>query len=98
MADCRSFWEALFDGRIVPERWVAEMVRPRSDVPDEGKRYGLGFWLHASSDCRDAGGLRRGVSFRSMYDPVSGASATVIANTSQGAWPYYELLEERLAT
>jgi hypothetical protein len=35
----------LFTGRIVPARWVAEMVRPRSDVPAESKRYGLGFWL-----------------------------------------------------
>ena len=97
-ADLRTFWEALFDWRIVPERWVAEMVRPRSDVPDEGKRYGLGFWLHASSAVVMMEGYDAGVSFRSMYDPVSGASATVIANTSQGAWPYYELLEERLAT
>jgi hypothetical protein len=98
VADCRSFWEAPFDGRIVPERWVGEMVRPRSDVPDEGKRYGLGFWLHASSAVVMMEGYDAGVSFRSMYDPVSGDSATVIANTSQGAWPYYELLEDRLAT
>ncbi len=98
VADCRSFWQALFDGRIVPERWVAEMVRPRSDVPDEGKRYGLGFWLHASSAVVMMEGYDAGVSFRSMHDPVSGVSTTVIANTSQGAWPYYELLEERLAT
>ena len=26
---------------------VAEMVTPRSDVPEERKRYGLGFWLRA---------------------------------------------------
>ncbi len=98
VADCRSFWDALFDGRIVPERWVGEMVRPRSDVPSEGKRYGLGFWLHPSSDVVMLEGYDAGVSFRSMYDPLSRASATVIANTSQGAWPFYEPLEERLAT
>jgi CubicO group peptidase (beta-lactamase class C family) len=97
VADCRSFWEALFDGRIVPERWVAEMVRPRSDVPDEGKRYGLGFWLHASSAVVMMEGYDAGVSFRSMHDPISGVSTTVIANTSQGAWPYYEFLEGYLA-
>jgi CubicO group peptidase (beta-lactamase class C family) len=97
-ADLRSFWDALFDGRIVSERWVAEMVRPRSDVPEEGKRYGLGFWLHASSDVVMLEGYDAGVSFRSMHDPVSRVSTTVLANTSQGAWPFYELLEERLAT
>ena len=97
-ADLRSFWDALFAGRIVPERWVAEMVRSRSDVPDEEKRYGLGFWLHASSDVVMVEGYDAGVSFRSMVDPVAGTSATVIANTSEGAWPFVELLEERLAT
>jgi CubicO group peptidase (beta-lactamase class C family) len=97
-ADLRSFWLALFAGRIVPERWVAEMVRARSDVPDEEKRYGLGFWLHASSDVVMLEGYDAGVSFRSMHDPVSGAGATVIANTSEGAWPFVELLEEWLAT
>jgi len=88
----------VFAGQVLPERRVAEMVRPRSDVPDEEKRYGLGFWLHESSDVVMLEGYDAGVSFRTMYDPVSGAGATVIANTSEGAWPFVELLEERLAT
>jgi len=96
--DLRVFWVALFAGQIVPERWVAEMVRPRSDVPEEEKRYGLGFWLHASSDVVMLEGYDAGVSFRTMHDPVSGAGATVIANTSEGAWPFVELLEQQLAT
>jgi CubicO group peptidase (beta-lactamase class C family) len=97
-ADVRSFWDALFGGRIVPERWVEEMVRPRSDVPSEKKRYGLGFWLHASSQVVMVEGYDAGVSFRSMHDPVSGASATVVANTSNGAWPLVGVLEEYLAS
>ena len=32
-ATCTAFWEALFAGRIVGLDSVAEMVRPRSDVP-----------------------------------------------------------------
>ena len=36
---------ALFAGRIVSTEWVAEMVRPRSDVPSKSMQYGLGFWL-----------------------------------------------------
>ena len=31
-ADISSLWRALFAGRIVSPDWVAEMVRPRSDV------------------------------------------------------------------
>ena len=58
-ADFSAFWQALFAGRIVSAGWVAEMVRPRSDVPEESMRYGLGFWLHAVERRGDAGGLRR---------------------------------------
>ncbi|HEY6312438.1 MAG TPA: class I SAM-dependent methyltransferase [Streptosporangiaceae bacterium] len=29
-ADISALWQSLFTGRIVPARWVAEMVRPRS--------------------------------------------------------------------
>jgi CubicO group peptidase (beta-lactamase class C family) len=97
-ADLRTFWLALFEGRIVPARWVAEMVRPHSDVPDEGKRYGLGFWLHASSDAVMLEGYDAGVSFRSMHDPTSAITWTVISNTSEGAWPVVELFEDRLPT
>jgi len=97
-ADLRSFWDAVFAGQIVPERWVAEMVRPRSEVPEEEKRYGLGFWLHGSSEVVMLEGYDAGVSFRSMHDPVSRTTATVIANTTDGAWPFVKLLEERLAT
>ncbi len=95
-ADLSSLWGALFAGRIVPEHRVAEMVRPRSEVPEEEKRYGLGFWLHASSDVVMLEGYDAGVSFRSMHDPGSTTTWTVISNTSEGAWPIVELLEEQL--
>ena len=58
-ADISLFWRSLFAGAIVSGEWVAEMVRPRSDVPSESRRYGLGFWLHRSSDIGDVGGIRR---------------------------------------
>jgi CubicO group peptidase (beta-lactamase class C family) len=70
--DVSSFWDALFSGRIVSGEWVAEMVRPRSDVPRESKRYGLGFWLHATSDVVMLEGYDAGVSFRSVHGPSSG--------------------------
>ena len=97
-ADVSAFWRALFDGRIVARDRVAEMVRPRSDVPEEEKRYGLGFWLHGTSDVVMLEGYDAGVSFRSMHDPVTTSTYTVISNTSEGAWPIVELLEERLGS
>ena len=96
VADVSSFWRALFAGRIVSADWVAEMVRPRSDVPGEPRRYGLGFWLHESSDVVFLVGSDAGVSFWSAHDPEQARTATVISNTSDGAWPIARLLAESL--
>lgn len=97
-ADLSAFWDALFTGRIVPMERVAEMVRPRSEWPEESKRYGLGFHLHATSDVVWLEGYDAGVSFVSTHDPSSTITHTVISNTSEGAWPIVELLDERLGT
>ena len=44
-ADLSALWDALHDGRVVAAETLAEMVRPRSDWPEESRRYGLGFHL-----------------------------------------------------
>jgi CubicO group peptidase (beta-lactamase class C family) len=93
LADVRSLWAALFEGRIVTARRVAEMVRPRSVDERDGSRYGLGFWLDADGPGVALEGSDAGVSFRSRHDPTSGATTTVISNTSEGAWPVAEVLE-----
>ena len=38
-------------------------------------------------------GYDAGVSFRSMHDPKRDITCTVIANTSEGAWPIVKVLE-----
>ena len=97
LADMRAFWDALFAGRIVSKEWVAEMVRPRSEVPDESlpRRYGLGFWLHPTTDTVFLEGSDAGVSFRSVRNPRSSLTYTVISNTSEGAWPLGRHLRDR---
>jgi CubicO group peptidase (beta-lactamase class C family) len=97
-ADVRTFWTALFDGRIVPERWVHEMVRPRSTDPRDASRYGLGFWLHPTGDVVMLDGSDAGVSFWTAHDPASGVTRTVISNTTEGAWPIARALEGPSAT
>jgi len=97
-ADFSAFWPALFGGRIVPAGWVAEMVRPRSDVPEESMRYGLGFWLHQSGPAVILIGYDAGVSFRSVHDPETGTTYTVISNSSGGTWPVTAHLDDLLAT
>ena len=96
-ADISALWSAFLAGRIVSADWVGKMVRPRNDVPSESKRYGLGFWLHASTDAVILEGYDAGVSFRSTHDPHSTRTETVISNTSDGAWPVVRYLEERHA-
>jgi CubicO group peptidase (beta-lactamase class C family) len=94
VADLTRFWRALFAGRLVPPEQVDLMTRPHSDA-GKGMRYGLGFWLP------EAGGVRlegydAGVSFRSVHEPGSGLTHTVVANTSPGAWPVTRRLTEIL--
>ena len=96
VADVSAFWSAFFAGEIVPADSVAELVRPRSEVPDESMRYGLGFWLDQSSDVVMLVGSDAGVSFWSAHDPRRTVTATVISNTSDGAWPIARLLAERV--
>jgi CubicO group peptidase (beta-lactamase class C family) len=95
-ADLSVFWRSLFAGTIVSSQWVAEMVRPRSDVPSASRRYGLGFWLHRSSDTVMLVGSDAGVSFRSVHQPKSSLTHTVISNTSDGAWPITQRLDQLL--
>jgi CubicO group peptidase (beta-lactamase class C family) len=94
-ADISSLWRAFFAGEIVSTDWVGEMVCPRSDAGS--RRYGLGFWLDASTEAVMLEGSDAGVSFRTMHDASSGATQTVISNTSDGAWPIARFLNERLA-
>jgi CubicO group peptidase (beta-lactamase class C family) len=95
VADMASFWDAFLGGRIVAPEWVARMVHPRSDVPELELRYGLGFWLHASSDAVVLTGMDAGVSFRSFHDPAEELTWTVVSNTTDGAWPLARFLRER---
>ena len=95
-ADIHSLWTALFAGRIVSIDRVQEMVKPRSDVPSESRRYGLGFWLREAGDGVLLEGYDAGVSFRTVHDPDSEVTFTVISNTSDGAWPMASSLEQHL--
>ena len=94
-ADMRRLWVAFFAGRIVSESWVQEMTRPRSDVPDAGRRYGLGFWLHPTTDAVISLGYDAGVSFSSLHNPLEDVTATVISNGADGAWPVGRFFQQR---
>jgi len=79
----------ILDGHPTVFPAGTELVRPRSEVPRNEGRYGLGFWLHATSAIVAMEGYDAGVSFRSEHDPTTGTTHTVISNTSEGAWPVW---------
>jgi CubicO group peptidase (beta-lactamase class C family) len=97
-ADLSAFWDSLFAGRIVSPERVAQMVRPLSDWPQESRRYGLGFHLHALDDGVWLEGYDAGVSMVSKHLPSASITYTVISNWSEGAWPIIKLLDESLGT
>jgi CubicO group peptidase (beta-lactamase class C family) len=85
--DVHRFWPALLGGGVIPGEWVEEMVRPRSDPPQEPKRYGFGLWLDQEGPGLQMEGYDAGVSFRSHHDPGTSLTWTVIGNWSEAAWP-----------
>ncbi|HEX4982043.1 MAG TPA: ThuA domain-containing protein [Ilumatobacteraceae bacterium] len=97
LADMHALWTALFAGRIIAPDLVAEMVRAHSEPPERERRYGLGFWLNPSGPALMLEGYDAGVSFRTTHDPAREITHTVVSNTSEGAWPLVERLNELLA-
>jgi len=93
--DLHALWEALFAGRIVSPETLQLMVTPRSDWPEESRRYGLGFHLHATGDAVWLEGYDAGVSATSLHHPAQGLTYTVISNWTDGAWPIIELLNDQ---
>jgi CubicO group peptidase (beta-lactamase class C family) len=96
-ADVVALWDALFAGRIVSRDTVAEMTRPRSDVPDMALQYGLGFWLDESTGAVVLIGADAGSGFSSFHRPAAGSTSTVLCNQTRGGWPTRERLEALLA-
>ncbi|MDQ1494392.1 MAG: hypothetical protein QOG69_875 [Actinomycetota bacterium] len=96
-ADVHALWDALFAGRIVSVDTLAEMLSPRSDVPEDSMRYGLGFWLSESTDAASLHGFDAGVGFVSVRDRDQRFTFTVLSNKSSGAWPVSQHLHQLLA-
>jgi CubicO group peptidase (beta-lactamase class C family) len=95
-AELHRFWRAFYGGEIVSPDTVSEMVRPRHDIPEEGLRAGMGFFLHATAPAAVIEGHDAGVSFRSTHIPASATTATVLGNSSEGAWPVVRAVAESI--
>lgn len=93
-ADLHRFWLALLEGRIVSRESVEQLTRPRHDVPDEGLRYAMGFWVHGTAPALILEGYDAGASFRSTHIPKTRTTVSVLGNSSEGAWPVIGALAE----
>jgi len=94
--DVHRLWPALLGGQIVSEATVSEMLRPRSDKDANGDSYGLGVWLDLDRGWAHLVGSDAGVSFFSAHDPKRRFTYTVIANTTEGAWPVHRAIVAHL--
>lgn len=92
VADLAAFWSALFAGRIVTLPTLQTLTEPVSHVEGDHMRYARGFWRGWSSQTVLLEGYDAGVSGRTWHDPESGVTGSVLANTSNGAWPVLEAL------
>jgi CubicO group peptidase (beta-lactamase class C family) len=84
VGDISALWTSLLDGRIVSPASVAEMFRPRSDLPESSASYGLGFWSGGTSDRVGMVGDDAGTSFWSTHVPSSATTITVMSNVTNG--------------
>ena len=96
VADLRAFWAALLGGRIVPVEWARRMTTPTVERTGHPFRYGLGFWLDEHRPLILLEGCDHGASARSIHDPDTGRTVTVVANTTEGAFPIARALRERV--
>ncbi len=94
--DVNRLWRAFLGGEIVTPEHRDVMLHPFSDAPEQGGRYGLGCWRHRTTDLAWFEGMDAGVSFRSVHDPGSGITHTVLSNTSSGAWPMTRAIDDAL--
>jgi CubicO group peptidase (beta-lactamase class C family) len=81
VADIRRFWTAL-----PGLRGAAAMTRPSTVETGERFAYGMGLWMGADAAYVFAEGADQGVSFRSVHVPRTSSTATVISNSTDGAW------------
>jgi CubicO group peptidase (beta-lactamase class C family) len=83
VADVRVLWLALLEGRILPERLVAQMTAPTTAPTGDELGYGIGLWLHAGG-VLELHGYDAGVAIRTLHDPRTGGTWTVASNVSGG--------------
>jgi CubicO group peptidase (beta-lactamase class C family) len=90
--DLHRFWRALAAGRIVSGDRLERFGHPWHEKVEGRLGYGLGVYVDPATGVLAMEGYDAGVSMRSLHDPATDATATVLGNTPDGAWPLANLL------
>jgi len=97
-ADIARLWRGFFAGHVLSPGLSARfMEKTPTDPARPHSFYGRGYWIQDDGTIlvRSMVGQDAGVSFRSNAYP-DGTIATVLANTSRGAWPMIRALDDRI--
>ncbi|QKJ20743.1 serine hydrolase domain-containing protein [Microbacterium hominis] len=95
--DLHRFWRAFLAGAIVSPDTVAEMIRPRGEIPGEDMWCGLGVYsIDPGGTVLAIEGYDAGASFRSTHIVASQTTVSVLGNSSEGAWPLIYTLAEAI--
>lgn len=95
--DMDRFWRALLQCQIVKRDLVAELLKPHARTTDNPIYFGYGFWLDQRNGQIALVGSNAGASMKSCIRRSEGARYTVISNSTSGAWPMAELVEDLIA-
>lgn len=92
--DLIQFWENLGQGNIINHDSLQQVLKPHMKGNDVA--YGLGIWLARNQDTYVPylEGCDAGVSFKSYYNLPKKIIASVLSNTTNGAWEITPLLKE----
>jgi len=91
VADVERLWRGVLEGRVIGPEFVTSFLEKSAHARDQ-TFYGRGVWFQDDPPLHYIIGQDAGVSFRSSLR-ADGTIATVVSNSSRGAWPMVRAIE-----
>jgi CubicO group peptidase (beta-lactamase class C family) len=91
--DMDRFWRALLQCQLIRRDLVAEILNPQARTTDSQIWAGYGVWLDKRNGQIALIGSHAGASMKSCIRRSEGVRYTIISNSTSGAWPMADLVE-----